>query len=74
MRARGRSEPEELASLEMAVTRGGGEAGVVKNLYNLYTQTGASKKADAVIAIYQDTLRRSGFSGEEIEQELELLW
>jgi len=74
MRIRGRYDDDEMARMEQAIVQGGGDEGLVKNLYTLYINTGVSKKAEAVISLYTDVLRSSGYSEEEIEQELELLW
>ena len=72
--ARGSTEPEEIAALEAAVVRGGGDEGLVKNLYEFFAENGQSRRAEKLLATYRGILSEAGYAPEEVEHEVEMLW
>ncbi|VVS92375.1 BTAD domain-containing putative transcriptional regulator [Desulfoluna spongiiphila] len=65
---------EDLELIERSVSRGAGTADMLKNLFDLHTAAGNTGKIRDLTLAYRDALIRTGYTEEEVNEELDRLW
>ncbi|VFQ43120.1 AAA family ATPase [Desulfoluna butyratoxydans] len=72
--AHGIPSKEDLELIERTIPRGAGTTEMLNNLFDLHAAAGNTGKIHNLTRAYQESLVRTGYTDEEVKEEIDRLW